>query len=367
MKISDYIMNDIVNNDKLPMPNKPYQVAACWNYFNALRGYDASTFVLIGLGSIGKSFTLLKSIFKRVIYDNIKFVWFVENDVQLTMLNKHNGYNFTSRVIDDMRKTPKLAKHLDDHSFKDKPAFWVKSGIVFYGNELCGHILSVSEYPKLKGLNFIVDVVVFDEAIPEKITFQTVEYPKAYFSAKKSITRNDKVEFYIMANPIRTGGGILRALNLEHIKMGETIYHKDTGVAAHYIDTFSPRLRLFLKYMFSDKANVLELKSGNIYRLLGVPYTRSPVKVGGFSGFKAQYNIREGDVRYGVGYINGKLAVGGYDEGLKDYCLKRTNVRSGVNFNKAIKDAITNYVGRNQVLYENETYYESVLYSIGGV
>jgi len=248
--------------------------------YNSLCGYQASFNIFIGPGSIGKTHTWQTRVLTNIMKDpNACFAMFVENQVMAQTLNKSKGIRLFNRLLDYLKiKRPQVYEYIKSFTTeKDTVAIKSVGGTVYLGERVIGFILPLTEFSKIKGSSYKITDILFDEFIPEKETYQTLQYVQALVSVINTVARADKCRFWLLANPIRMSSPILDMFGLSHIKPGETLQVKDEhGVlaVAHYYTTNNPAYKALREYLDQTPAYRIAKKAELLYRIDGTEFAR---------------------------------------------------------------------------------------------
>lgn len=217
---------------------------------------EAPLRVAVGKRGIGKTFGPIKKSVLAFLEKGHKFIYVLENKVQIATLTQDKGSKFWQALKEYAIDKPNTHKGIlykaliegdssvdeDEFSLDNTAEVDIKGGAIRINGVVCGYIVAWDDFANLKRNNFSRDFkyIIIDEFMPEIVDINSYKIKRKIVSLVQSIARTRDVIIYMMSNSLRRTDIILEKLLCADIKIGEARILKDNyGVLAYveYIDS----------------------------------------------------------------------------------------------------------------------------------
>lgn len=187
---------------------------------NYLWSFNLPIIMRVGVRGTGKTFDAKRQCLKRWLYKRKKFIWVRSSETACDKMKRESGDKFFCDL---------------GEKFKDR-SVWKISGDAFYsGKDIIGSLIPLSTFYKEKGNAYNdVDIIVFDEVIPERVERKYFDRVKALIDTCETIARTrPNIKLVLLSNALDKGDEILAHFGFKLTKFGYYI-NKDMGVILHY-------------------------------------------------------------------------------------------------------------------------------------
>lgn len=191
-----------------------------YNKTNYLYSFNCRVIMRIGTRGIGKTYDAKKKCIKLWKNKKKRFIWVRATEAACEEMVGENGAKFFDDLGDE---------------YKSREKYRIRGNNVYIGDEIIGTIMALSTFYKKKGNAYTdVDIIVFDEVIPERVERRYFDRVNALINTCETIARTrPNAKLILLANALDKGDEILAHFKVKITKFGYYI-NREMSFICHY-------------------------------------------------------------------------------------------------------------------------------------
>lgn len=187
---------------------------------NYLYSFNCRITMRIGTRGIGKTYDAKKKCLKLWLQKSKQFIWVRATEEACGEMLVESGAKFFDDLGDEYKKREK---------------YYIRGSKVYVDNTVIGTIMALSTFYKKKGNAYPnVDLIVFDEVIPERVERRYFDRVNALINTCETIARTrPNAKLLLLANALDKGDEILAHFKVKINKFGYYL-NRDMSFICHY-------------------------------------------------------------------------------------------------------------------------------------
>ncbi len=183
--------------------------------------YNLPFMYLIGGRRYGKTYSVKMKLFLDFVNKGKKFAWVRSTDKMLDRIRQ--AEQFFGRMRDTFQNIG-----IENYA--------IKNDVIYINGKIAGYLFAIDTYYNIKGSDYEVETVVWDEFMRAKGERLVVGRREKFFDLLESIARDDGKRVFLLSNSTNQFDEVLQPFNITLREYGCYVY-REKGAVIHYIRT----------------------------------------------------------------------------------------------------------------------------------